>query len=643
MMTSASLNACVPNLAPAADVQLRPPVTPRRTLLIGLLIGPLLAWIDVTLGTLLPADGRLTLAIMANELAAGAAAFLITYGLGAVVIAAFARRPASRRAATECLIALLVTAIVLRLLQRSHHAWINGGGLTLSTGMRLAAAVTLIVIMRPLIARLLTADYRRPRICLMAASPAVAIVAGLIAVHRPLPARAAASFASAGPQPRCVVLLSIDTLRADALRAYSPLAPWTPALSALAADSTVFEQAVSPAPWTLPAFASMLTGLSPDIHGVRNFASRVPDECPTVAQHLSAAGYRTAAIGYNPFLHAAYNLHRGFDEYRMYPRASNGSLSGALMARIERPGFAATVDTPCLTDMAIDWIDKHANQPFFLWLHYFDPHQPYEPPAGFRPDRRGAGRIGDRLGTEVLDRVRTGYFVPSREELAAIRDLYDAEVRYVDAHVARVVDRLKRHGLYEQALIVVVSDHGEEFWEHGGFEHGHSVYQELLHVPLFIKPPGTPRPRRVSEPVDTTSLTPTLLELCRLDFDAEAYSAPSLAPSIRGDAAAASDRPIVSARCVYYEDQLALRAGNLKYIKRTLSRREELFDLANDPAERISLVASRPGEVGRMRELLREYDDRCTALRKRYAVSDSSGASLSPELLQEMRSLGYVE
>jgi choline-sulfatase len=228
-----------------------------------------------------------------------------------------------------------------------------------------------------------------------------------------------------------------------------------------------------------------------------------------------------------------------------------------------------------------------------------------------------------------------------------VRGLYDGEVRHVDANIGRVIARLKSLGIYDQTLIVFTSDHGEEFWEHGRFEHGHSVYEELLHVPLLVKLPGSSRTARVARPVTTTSVTPTMLDLCGIPFDADALSARSLRPALQraSGGATAPDQcdPLVSTGCAYYENQVAIRVGDLKYIRRLLSGREELYDLSADPGERISLMANRPDAIEECSRLLDRHRARCAELRERYGIARQADADLSEALLQDLRSLGYAE
>jgi choline-sulfatase len=619
----------------------------RRVAFIGLVIGPGLAWIDVLLGTVPPAAGRVEPAVLFAELTAGAVAFMLLYAAGALVCVTLSRfMRFSRERMIAWLVCLLGAAVCLQVLRRFFEISLETGSIAPQTIAPVVAIAVLVLCGRSLTRSLLRVDLsRRPR-RLILWSPAMAILLGSLTLLPPRPA-AAAQAPAVQLQPRYVLLLTVDTLRADALRTYAPTAPPTPAISTLAGDSVVFERAISSAPWTLTAFASILTGLSPDVHQTLTFASRVPDACPTLAEHLRDAGYRTAAIGHNPFLNPAYNLHRGFGQYTMFPRQRNGSIGAQVLSDLFPARFSPQVGTTGLTDMALGWLERNAERPFFLWLHYFDPHLPYEPPDEYLPQRRPPTGMGARVEQEMLLSVRQGYFVPTREDVAWVRGLYDGEVRHVDANIGRVIARLKSLGIYDQTLIVFTSDHGEEFWEHGRFEHGHSVYEELLHVPLLVKLPGSSRTARVARPVTTTSVTPTMLDLCGIPFDADALSARSLRPALQraSGGATAPDQcdPLVSTGCAYYENQVAIRVGDLKYIRRLLSGREELYDLSADPGERISLMANRPDAIEECSRLLDRHRARCAELRERYGIARQADADLSEALLQDLRSLGYAE
>ena len=281
--------------------------------------------------------------------------------------------------------------------------------------------------------------------------------------------------------PERILLLTVDTLRADILTpfvqaegAIDPIE--APALEDLASDSVVFRSARSAAPWTKPATASMLTGVSPWVHGTGPLETPLPERLRTLAEELRDAGYGTAGIGRNTFLRSAFNFDQGFDTFHFFPRGNGGILGAPLLRRLAPRRFAIEPTTEELTNFAVHWLEGHQDQAFFLWLHYFDPHGPFEPPQDLLPSG-DPGRIGTTFDETAA--IRNGELAPSLAEREWNASLYLAEMRHVDQQIGRVIDTLKRLDLYEGTLILFASDHGEEFWEHGSFEHGHTLYDEV--------------------------------------------------------------------------------------------------------------------------------------------------------------------
>jgi arylsulfatase A-like enzyme len=213
----------------------------------------------------------------------------------------------------------------------------------------------------------------------------------------------------------------------------------------------------------------------------------------------------------------------------------------------------------------------------------------------------------------------------------------------VDRSLDRVIRTLKKLDLYDDALIILTSDHGEEFWEHGGFEHGHSLYQEVIRVPLVIKRPGASSHARVDRPVSTGSLTSTILDLCGLEHEIEPSFHPSLAPFLTGSEENPPDQPILSTGVIYFEDRVGVLFDGMKYTRALVSGREELFDLAADPAERSSVAGERPEALERARRIVADHRRAAAETRRRYVGSDEEEAVADRERLEALRSLGYVD
>ncbi|MCC7293159.1 MAG: sulfatase [Phycisphaerales bacterium] len=473
------------------------------------------------------------------------------------------------------------------------------------------------------------------------------------------------SDASMAPRPlvEAVVLITVDTLRWDAIGCANrssmvadsrgnagdgPLrsSTLTPHMDALAESSIVFEQARACAPWTLPSCASLLTGVSPDVHGAMRPESRVPSALSTLAERLRSAGYRTAAFGDNPFLRPQCNLSQGFDHYEFYPRPSVSLVGGEILSRVFG-ALKTDVTAGDLTESACRWLAENSGEPVFLWVHYFDTHGPYAPPMKFQPTRPDGCAIEPCL--EYADDIRSGRFMPDLEERRYLRKLYDGEVQFVDMEIGRLVSRLREMNLDQKCLWVFTSDHGEEFWDHESFEHGHSLYDELLHVPLFFKLPQ-PRPvegsamvKRIGAPVGLDSVVPTILDVCGVEARPEELSGASL----RSLWSVANDLPsqfaVHGTGLLYFENRSAVVFDGCKYICGSTGRHEQVFDLVADPLERRDLSFGRPDLMERGRALIYDHAERTRKLKDVLQVGDGETVALDDDTRRRLKSLGYID
>ena len=357
--------------------------------------------------------------------------------------------------------------------------------------------------------------------------------------------------------PKCIVLITIDTLRADVLGAYGATRVKTPEIDRLAAESTLFERAYAPTPWTKPSIATLLTGLAPAVHGLTaGFRSneRLPPTVNLLAERMHAAGYETGALGYNVHVAVTDDFRRGFrdflvlpHEYRPFPKELTDGV------RMGDP-------TDAIAGLADRWMELRGDRPFFLWTHFYDPHVPYQPPEQFWTESQRA------WPDPKLDYVPDGkpadgpQWQPAEDLRRQLRDLYESEVQYVDHAVGRIVRSLKRLGLYDDTLIVFTSDHGEEFWDHGGFEHGHALYDELLRVPLIVRAPRT-APRRVAERVAIDSLFATVLDACGTPEPRDDAIGPSLWRTVIDGATPPVRAALHAGFTLYWEPQRAVRFG----------------------------------------------------------------------------------
>ncbi len=392
-------------------------------------------------------------------------------------------------------------------------------------------------------------------------------------------------------EPPNIVLIGIDTLRADAVSSYGSARPTTPHLDRLALEGVRFADVVTVAPWTAPSFASIFTGLMPSRHGVVDRLTPLAEALTTLPERLRDAGWRTQAVAYKSFL---YNLgfEQGFDEWLNVPRGDRN---------------AADVAT-----RAAEFLTRHHDRRFFLFLHLDDPHQPMRMPPAFLT-RFAAPAALERFDIALpLDLGLWPWLecqgCRSRQEIegeyrALTRAVYDGAVAFLDDRIGSVLAALRAHDVYEETLIAVVSDHGETLWDLGhAFGHG-GMRQEVLRAVMMIKPPGESpiEPGTVvAARVRTTDLAPTLLELAGLDPGPPSAESRSLVALARGrergrDPVAVSENP--GARLI------AVRHGDWKYVTEYFPEsipRQELYDLASDPGERINRAGDEPERLAEL-------------------------------------------
>lgn len=437
-----------------------------------------------------------------------------------------------------------------------------------------------------------------------------------------------------------VVMLTVDTLRRDALSCYGSTTVATPNIDRIAARGVMFTNAVASSSWTVPSFASMMTGLTTRAHGMAVSTAALPDTLITLAERFRASGYITHALVANGILAPHRGFAQGFERYYLpSDRRRPVSIGEALASPFRRAPLAAETSTDDVTDAAIAWTRRNQNRDFFLWVHYLDPHLPYAPPESFVERMNVHDEMGFALDITSAMRPTMDLFGdPARQAWA--RSLYDGEVRHVDAEIGRLIDALEEMGIYDDALLVFGVDHGEEFWDHDGFEHGHTLYTELIGVPLIFKPPGSRAPRVVAETVAIYDVAPTVLELC----DLPALRTPraiSLSGYLTGVAPRAGARPVFASGTLFRSNFECVVFDGWKYIRSATTGREELFRLSDDPLERNSLVLDQPDVVRRGRQLIDEHARSTEAFRAARGISNPE-IKLDAEEIERLRSLGYL-
>jgi arylsulfatase A-like enzyme len=423
-----------------------------------------------------------------------------------------------------------------------------------------------------------------------------------------------------------VILIVIDTLRADHLGTYGYARLTSPALDAFARTGAVFSHAYATSPWTLPSFGSIFTGLLPSQHGAGALLSvgpkvlygKLADGPTTLAERFHAFGYPTQAVAGNPNLDPRFGVARGFDGYDYYA----GGMDDIRRADV-------------IVDRALAWIGSRHGAPFFLFIHFFDPHMNYDPPAATR-GRFTNGLPHGRLSLPFAEsaRVRAGRLWLSAQEQEFVRAAYDEEIAFVDLQLGRLFAALQADGLFERSIVLLTADHGEEHWDHNGFEHGHTLYEELVHVPLIVWGPGV-RPGRIDDPISLIDVPPTLLAAVGAPA-IDAAPGLSLWPLLTtGEITPA--RPLLAERPRYGPDRSAVIRWPYKAVIDLTGGPSRLFDLSADPGERVNLSAKYPG----MMASLRSEATRQAATRPRRAAPHV--VTLDNGTRERLRALGYLE
>ncbi|MEE8142910.1 MAG: sulfatase [Planctomycetota bacterium] len=430
---------------------------------------------------------------------------------------------------------------------------------------------------------------------------------------------AVVAFLHRGGPRRNVVVILLDTVRADRLGCYGSSLGLTPAMDSLARDSVRFENAFAHAPWTLPSVASLLTSQLPAQHraGGRLGQFRpLPESAVTLAEHFRDAGAATCAITNVLFLTEAFGMTQGFDSVDAYADATN--------VRMRRAGLT--------TELALRWLDERPDGPFLLLVHYFDPHLIYDPLQPFRKefaDPRDQEKSPKPLfGTrEDMLNFRRGSAQLEPDTIGRLEKLYNGEIAYLDSQVGRLLAGLELRGLDSETIVLLTADHGEEFLDHGGFEHGHTLYRELLHVPLILRAGG--ESQVITATVGLMDVAPTLCELAGIPTAPE-FSGKSLVPFLDGEET--RDRPVLAEGNMWGESGQAWRNGSYTLIRQPTVRRPQLFDTRADPKEQTDLSAEQSSQRDRM---LLDLD-----LILRF-LKPTPSPPLSNEELARLRALGY--
>jgi arylsulfatase A-like enzyme/Tfp pilus assembly protein PilF len=407
---------------------------------------------------------------------------------------------------------------------------------------------------------------------------------------------ASAAFAAPRAAPN-VVVITIDTLRADHIGCYGYKQIRTPNIDALASDGARFERAYTAVPVTLPSHTVMFTGTYPMLSGMHDFAAnKLGPSQPTLASILKERGYATGAVIGSAVLDSRFGLNRGFDFY--YDHFDFNRLQESNLEEMERPGNL-------VADATLEWLGKNYQKKFFLWMHLYDPHYPYRPPAPF--------------AAEYKERP------------------YDGEIAFADAQVGRLIHFLKSKGLYANTLIVLSGDHGEGLGEHGEKTHGFFIYNSTLHVPFIIHLPGAASPRAVPGLVNLADLMPTVLQALKIEVPTQVQGR-NLLPLMRtkepGDARGLYAETFLPRLHFNWSELRGLETENYHFID---APKPELYDLSKDPGEIRNLFGEKKAVAEEMRARLAKEIQQYSAGPE---LAEKTG--LDPALMERLKSLGYA-
>lgn len=493
----------------------------------------------------------------------------------------------------------------------------------------------------------------------------------------------ACSPATPAPERPNVLLVVVDTLRPDRLGCYGGERESSPHLDGLADGFFLFESAQSCSPWTAPSLVSLMTGLHPDVHGVKSFPvpRRLARGVTTLAERLRASGYRTAAFTEGGYARGRFGLDRGFD---LYPEESgdeqftNSSLLG--------PSRLASN-----LDRTIRWLERREDEPFFCFFHTYETHMPFRAPEDHvrevRPEHDESEELERIRETIVawnekgevdraaLRRLRTFYFqhrvtpgmpellrpdalmaraealgspldmdgaMTDPDELSEVHDLYDAEVRYTDEQLARLWKALEEEGHAENTIVILFSDHGEGLGDHGRLGHGEELHEELLRVLLMLRLPDGPEPRRIPDVVRSVDVFPTLLELLDLPPTDHDLDGESLVPLLHGETI---ERPAFAHALSSQggrDPRRSIRLGRWRLITHGTPEGVELYDLETDPRAEENVAALHADVVAGLRAKLARQLRHDADLRGRLRAGETSPVAPDPELMRELKRLGYT-
>ncbi|MHA1395732.1 MAG: sulfatase [Promethearchaeota archaeon] len=430
-----------------------------------------------------------------------------------------------------------------------------------------------------------------------------------------------------------IILIVIDALRADHLSCYGYKRQTSPHIDAFSKNGVIFKNCRAQASWTKPSVTSILTSLFPSMHHVNLFISKVPDELNTLQEILQKSGYITYAYVANAHLKSEFNFNQGFDFYDDYlirDKVYYIALRNLpILKKLTGRRFDCTdKDNIKLANKRIlPWLEKYKDENFFIYIHYMDPHSPYSPISPYK--HLFSYSKNDKISKDIA--------------------LYDEEIRFTDDYLGKLFEKLKQLGIYDKTMIIITADHGEAFGEHNDYEHGHTIYEEQLKVPLIIRFPRLiPKNKLIENPVKSIDIMPSILDMLNISSDVE-FEGSSFFPLICNNSREQNYDRYILVEENFNNDYILeglIYQNRWKYIftEKTKLRdlktsgQEELFDLIDDPRELKNLIRNKSEIVKTMKSKLKFYRNHC----KKRSIS-STNTKLDFKTKQQLKSLGYIK
>ncbi len=439
-----------------------------------------------------------------------------------------------------------------------------------------------------------------------------------------------------------VLLIGIETLRADHVGCLGYDRETIPTLDRLAHEGILCTRTLSTSGWTLPSVMSVMTSLYPNVHQTQTYKDRLPGEVTTLAEVLKANGYTTVGFVSNPVLDGKHGFSDGFEFYDDFTISLDAGLD-IFAKHSEILNDQQLVNTgELVTQMASHWLQRNQDEPFFMFVFYFDPHYDYIPPVPF-DTKFDPNYVGDMDGRGIHKEPRRSQ-QPSDRDLQHLLALYDGEIRYTDGCMAELLRVFAKSGTLKNTVVVLFGDHGDEFYEHGKTAHGRTLYEEIIHIPLVFWGPGRfPSGKRISAVTSQVDIMPTILDYLGVPHEGLMQGA-SLRPLIEGKAERL--RETVWAELNTWIHVQAVIGNHHKLIRNVSNDTWELYYLLRDPDERINLY-DQPSATGVQLTLMAEWErwtrDNSALAGDLTNKGKIEKVQLNEQQLQKLRALGYAQ